>query len=286
MVAGLTRGVTHQGAAYDHQQQLAALAERPAAHDYREAVTSVDQLFSLRGRRALVTGGSSGIGRAMAAAMAGAGARVHLVARDPAALASAAAEMGATWSSVDLADEGQLASLAAVEEVTGADILVTAAGVNLRPPLEGMDDATYATTMQVNLRAPYVLGQAAGPRMAGRGYGRIINVGSQQSWSAFGSSGVYGVSKAAVCGLTRSQAEAWSPHGVTANTVVPGFVVTPMTLPTIAEPGREEALAARSMIGRNGLPDDFAGIAVFLASAASAYVTGQAIAVDGGFSVH
>lgn len=167
-----------------------------------------------------------------------------------------------------------------------ADILVTCAGVNHRPPLADTSEEQYAETMAVNLEAPYRLGQAAGPRMAERGYGRILNIGSQQSWSAFGNSGVYGVTKAAVTGLSRSQAEAWSRSGVTANTIVPGFVVTPMTLPTVAEPGREEALAACTLVGRNGVPEDFAGLAVFLASRASGFVTGQTIAADGGFSVH
>jgi gluconate 5-dehydrogenase len=122
--------------------------------------------------------------------------------------------------------------------------------------------------------------------MAARGWGRIINIGSQQSIRAFGDSGAYGIAKAAITGLTRSQAEAWSRHGVTSNTIIPGFVLTPLTEPAQAVPGRVEALAARSMTGRNGLPTDFAGLAVLLAAPAGAYITGQTICVDGGFSVH
>jgi gluconate 5-dehydrogenase len=122
--------------------------------------------------------------------------------------------------------------------------------------------------------------------MAARGWGRVINIGSQQSISAFGDSGVYGAAKAAICGLTRSQAEAWSRHGVTSNTIIPGFVLTPLTEPAQAIPGRVEELATRSMTGRNGTPADFAAAAVFLAGAGAAYVTGQTICVDGGFSVH
>ncbi|QEH93529.1 SDR family oxidoreductase [Dermacoccus abyssi] len=246
----------------------------------------LDDLFSLEGLNAVVTGGSSGIGRGIATALAGAGASVHLVARDADKLATVAAEIGATWEVWDVGDAKALSNLAAGNAVQSTDILVTCAGVNHRPPLADTSDEQYAETMAVNLEAPYRLGQAAGPRMAERGYGRILNIGSQQSWSAFGNSGVYGVTKAAVTGLSRSQAEAWSRSGVTANTIVPGFVVTPMTLPTVAEPGREEALAARTLVGRNGLPEDFAGLAVFLASRASGFVTGQTIAVDGGFSVH
>jgi gluconate 5-dehydrogenase len=144
----------------------------------------------------------------------------------------------------------------------------------------------YEQTVAVNFTAPYFLGQHFGPQMAGRGWGRIINVGSQQSVSAFGDSGVYGAAKAAIAGLTRSQAEAWSASGVCVNTIIPGFVLTPLTEPAQAIPGRVQALAARHMVGRNGVPQDFAGAAVFLAGDASAFVTGQMLFVDGGFAVH
>ena len=140
--------------------------------------------------------------------------------------------------------------------------------------------------MAVNLDAPFVLGRRFGPGMAERGFGRIINVASQQAFRAFGNSGAYGVSKAGVVALTRSQAEAWSPHGVTSNALVPGFVLTPLTAEASADPGRVAALAGRTMLGRNGLPEDFRAAAVFLAGPAAGYVTGQAIFVDGGFSAH
>jgi gluconate 5-dehydrogenase len=166
------------------------------------------------------------------------------------------------------------------------DILVNCAGVNLRPPMGELTEAEWEQTIAVNLTAPYRLGQHFAPRMAERRWGRIINVGSQQSERAFGDSGAYGVSKAGIAGLTRSQAEAWSRHGVCATTLMPGFVVTAMTAPTVEVPGREQALAERTMIKRNGVPADFAGAAVFLASPASAHVTGTTLHVDGGFSVH
>jgi gluconate 5-dehydrogenase len=138
--------------------------------------------------------------------------------------------------------------------------------------------------MAVNLTAPFLLGQRFGPPMAGRGWGRIINVASQQAVRAFGNSGGYGASKAGLAGLTRSQSEAWAPHGVCCNAIVPGFVATPLTAEVANDPVRSAALAARTMIGRNGVPSDFEGAAVFLASHASAYVTGQMIFVDGGLS--
>jgi NAD(P)-dependent dehydrogenase (short-subunit alcohol dehydrogenase family) len=252
----------------------------------------LDDLFSLRDRTALVTGASSGIGYAVAESMARAGAAVVLVARDEQRLSQAEQSLtaqGLTALSVaaDLGQRGHVDRLCSElgERGIDPDVLVNAAGVNIRPPMGDLDESDVAETIAVNLSAPFLLGQYVGPRMAARGWGRIINVGSQQSVRAFGNSGVYGVAKAAIAGLSRSQAEAWSPYGVCCNTLVPGFVATRMTAQVLAEPGREEALAARTMVGRNGLASDFCGAAVFLASDASAYVTGQMIFVDGGFSV-
>ncbi|WP_433356744.1 SDR family NAD(P)-dependent oxidoreductase [Microtetraspora malaysiensis] len=251
------------------------------------------ELFSLHGRTALITGGSSGIGQTMAEAIGRAGASVVIVARRPAELAATVRTLEdhgvrAAAISADLGDRAAVARVCAeAPKFFGdIDILVNDAANNIRRPMGDLTADDYDQTIAVNLTAPYLLGQHFGPRMAARGWGRIINIGSQQSISAFGDSGAYGVSKAAICGLTRSQAEAWSAHGVTSNTIIPGFVLTPLTEPAQAVPGRVEALAARSMTGRNGVPADFTGVAVFLAGNASAYITGQAICVDGGFSVH
>jgi NAD(P)-dependent dehydrogenase (short-subunit alcohol dehydrogenase family) len=120
--------------------------------------------------------------------------------------------------------------------------------------------------------------------MAERGWGRIINVASQQAVRAFGNSGGYGASKGGLVSLTRSQSEAWAAQGVCCNAISPGFVITPLTREAASDPARSAALAARTMIGRNGEADDFEGVAVFLASRASGYLTGQVIFVDGGFS--
>ncbi|EGG47104.1 short chain dehydrogenase [Streptomyces griseoaurantiacus M045] len=250
-------------------------------------------LFALDGRVAVVTGGSSGIGRAVAGALAGAGARVVIVARDEARLAGTVEELRAEgcradWVSADLADREGVR--AAAEEAAGVfgepDILVNCAGVNLRPPMNELDTEVWDTTLAVNLEAPFLLGQRFGPGMAERGFGRIIHVTSQQAHRAFVYSGAYGVSKGALESLARSQAEAWSPHGVTCNTLVPGFVMTPLNARLSSDPDKVAELAARTMTGRNGLAEDFAGAAVFLAGPASAYVTGQSLFVDGGFSVH
>ncbi|MEU7702594.1 SDR family oxidoreductase [Streptomyces sp. NPDC039028] len=250
-------------------------------------------LFSLDGRTAVVTGGSSGIGRAVAGALARAGARVVVMARKEADLATAVDELTAdgcraAWVSADLGTrEGIKAGAEQAAAVFGEpDILVNSAGVNLRPPLGELGEDVWDTTMTVNLEAPFLLGQRFGPGMAERGFGRIIHITSQQAHRAFVQSGAYGVSKGGLESLARSQAEAWSPYGVTANTLVPGVVLTPLNARLAADPDKVAALAARTLVGRNGLAEDFAGAAVFLASASSGYVTGQSLFVDGGFSVH
>ncbi|KUL20549.1 SDR family NAD(P)-dependent oxidoreductase [Streptomyces regalis] len=253
----------------------------------------LSELFSLDGRVAVVTGGSSGIGRAIAEALARAGARVVIVARKEAELAATAGELEAhgcraAWVSADLStrDGVRRASDEAAAVFGEPDILVNSAGINLRPPMGELSEDVWDTTMAVNLEAPYLLGQRFGPGMAERGFGRIIHITSQQAHRAFVQSGAYGVSKGALESLARSQAEAWSPYGVTCNTLVPGFVMTPLNARLSSDPDKVAALAARTMVGRNGLAEDFAGAAVFLASRASAYVTGQALFVDGGLSVH
>jgi NAD(P)-dependent dehydrogenase (short-subunit alcohol dehydrogenase family) len=251
----------------------------------------LSELFSLGGRVAVVTGGSSGIGRAIARALAGAGASVVLVARGTGALEETAGRLRAggaeaAWVSADLGDRASLerGAEAAAAAFGEPDILVNSAGINLRPPLAALTTAEWDQTMAVNLTAPFLLGQRFGPAMAERGWGRIINVASQQAARAFGNSGGYGASKGGLVSLTRSQSEAWAPRGVCCNALSPGFVVTPLTREAASDPARSAALAARTMIGRNGEAEDFEGIAVFLASRASGYVTGQVISVDGGFS--
>ncbi|WP_250001480.1 SDR family NAD(P)-dependent oxidoreductase [Actinoplanes sp. M2I2] len=250
----------------------------------------LESLFGLSGRTAMVTGGSSGIGRAMAVALGRAGARVVLVARRPEPMAEVIEELrgfGAEGHAIsaDLADRAAVARVVEQSARYGSpDVLVNSAAVNRRPPLGELTEDDWDVTLAANLTAPFLLGQAFGPRMAGRGWGRIINVVSQQAFRAYGNSGAYGASKAGLVGLTRSQAEAWSAHGVCCNAIAPGVVHTPLTEPVFADPATVAKHAARTMIGRNGVPADFAATAVYLASDAAVAVTGQTLFVDGGYS--
>lgn len=254
-----------------------------------ETPSALTRMFGLADRRALVTGGSSGIGRAIALALASAGAEVIVAARTADTLdevVSTATAAGGRVAALP-ADLSARAGVHALADAAGrVDVLVNSAGINLRPPMDELDEDTWDATMAVNLTAPFILGQRLAPAMAERGYGRLIHLSSQQAHRPFASSGAYGVSKAGVEALARSQAEAWSTRGVTANVLMPGFVQTPLNERLSSDPATVEALAARTLVGRNGVPEDFAGAAVFLAGPAASYITGQTIAVDGGFSVH
>lgn len=250
---------------------------------------SLNSLFGLQDRVALVTGGSSGIGRAIALALADAGAHVIVAARTAATVSAAVEEIRAAGGSAEgiRADLSSRSGAHALAAAAGrVDVLVNSAGINLRPPMDELDEATWDSVMAVNLEAPFILGQRLAPAMAARGFGRIIHISSQQAHRAFAASGAYGASKAALEGLARSQAEAWSNQGVTVNVLIPGFVETPLNERLSSDRDAVAALAARTLVGRNGLASDFAGAAVFLASPSAGYVTGQSIAVDGGFSVH
>lgn len=253
----------------------------------------LSELFTLSGRTAVVTGGSSGIGRGIATALASAGANVVIVARDGARIDRVVAEL----TTDDLTVAGVVGDLSTRHGIRAAgeastapfgepDILVHSAGINLRPAMSEITEDVWDQTMTVNLEAPFLLDQRFAPGMAERGFGRLIHISSQQAHRAFVTSGVYGVSKGAIESLVRSEAEAWSSHGVTSNALVPGFVLTPLNARLQEDPQRVAELAARTLVGRNGQPGDFAGAAVFLASGASGYVTGQSLCVDGGFSVH
>ena len=250
------------------------------------------ELFNLDGRVALVTGASSGIGRAIATALADAGAKIVLVARRATELAAVRREIEAAAGRAsivvcDLADRSAIDRCAeAAPAAFGApDILVNAAGVNLREPMLEITAEHWDRTFAINLDAPFFLSQRLVPAMLERGFGRIINIASLQSVRAMPDGGAYGASKGAIAQLTRAQAQAWSSRGVNANAIAPGFFATALTAPVANDPIKWDLHAKRTFVGRNGRLEDLAGTAVYLASRASDYVTGQTIFVDGGYSV-
>ena len=255
------------------------------------AVPDTRRLFDLKGRTALVTGASSGLGRAIAEALAGAGVRVVVVARRKQALDEVVRSLRASGAQAeaidgDMAQRDEIARVAAAaSQCFGApDILVNAAGINTREPADRVTEAGWDATLAINLSAPFFLAQRLAPAMAERGWGRIINIASLQSVRAFANGISYGASKGGIMQLTRAMAEAWSPRGVCCNAIAPGFFPTALTAPLFKDETVTARLAAQTMIGRNGRMDDIHGIAVFLASPASDYVTGQTIFLDGGFT--
>jgi NAD(P)-dependent dehydrogenase (short-subunit alcohol dehydrogenase family) len=247
-------------------------------------------LFSLQGRTALVTGGNSGIGEAMAMALGLAGAKVVLMARRLEALEQAAAKLRAQGVvvdclSCDLADVLAARAGAANALALGpVDILVNAAGVNLREPFVQVTPESWQNQINLHLSAPFFLTQALAPVMAERGWGRVINIASLQSYRAFGNSAPYGAGKGGVVQLTRAIAQEWSAKGITCNAVGPGFFPTALTAPVFGNAQAVQKNADQTCMGRNGELTDLYGLTVFLASDASSYITGQTIMIDGGFS--
>ncbi len=247
-------------------------------------------LFDLSGRTALVTGGSSGLGEAMAEALGLAGAAVILMARSQGALARSAEQLAARGiramtvpcdlSRPDSAQQGARDALA----LAPVDILVNAAGVNLREPFMDVSVDSWQTQINLHLSAPFFLAQALAPGMKQRGWGRIINIASLQSYRAFPNSAPYGAGKGGIVQLTRAMAVEWGPHGITCNAIGPGFFPTALTAPVFGDPELVARHAAQTCLGRNGELQDVHGLTVFLASNASAYVTGQTLMLDGGYT--
>ena len=220
--------------------------------------------------------------------LAQAGARVVGVARRQSALDDlcAVASEGIAAVAADIAERATLAeTVARINAPFGPpDILINAAGLNTRQAADDVTAEGWDATLAVNLSAPFFLAQAMAPAMKARGWGRIVNFASLQSYRAFPGGIAYGVTKGGVAQMTRAMAEAWSGQGITANAIGPGFFPTELTAAVFNDAGRAARNAAQTCIGRNGLPEDMDGPLLFLCSDAAAYVTGQILMVDGGFT--
>ena len=246
--------------------------------------------FSLENKVALITGGSSGIGKMMALALAKAGAFVWI----------ASSRDNADETLQELIDQGSdgrfiqadVTSSEALKDIVSLinresnqiDILVNAAGINLRTPAQDLTLDEWQKTIDINLTAPFHLSQLVAKSMKKNNWGRIINIASLQSLRAFDNSIPYGASKGGIMQLTRALAQAYSKDGILVNAIAPGFFRTNLTESLFQDPDKLKTLADKTMMGRNGEEKDIFGISVFLCSEANSYVTGQTIFLDGGFS--
>ena len=251
----------------------------------------LQSLFNLSGKIACVTGASTGIGRTMAHALAKAGASVVVTARREELLAQTNDQIKSeggqsSYVVAELKDTEYLTKL--FEQVSqpfgSPDILVNAAGINMREPVEKITLDSWEKTIEINLRTPFFLARAMIPEMRQKGWGKIINLASLQSSRAFSNGLPYGASKGGIVQMTRAMAEEWSKDGICCNAIAPGFFPTELTAPIFSDTLVAAQKAAQTAIGRNGELYDLEGITVFLASQASDYITGQTIFVDGGFT--
>ncbi|KAF3481182.1 acetoacetyl-CoA reductase [Arthroderma uncinatum] len=255
--------------------------------------TNVLSLFSLQGKTALVTGGSRGIGRAMAVGLAEAGADIILVQRDAGNTQTRDEILQKTDGRVKVTIYiAELADRAAVKEIvpdvvrdgTAVDILLNCAGIQRRHPSEAFPDEDWDEVLQVNLSAVFTLCREFGAYLLSRNApGSIINMGSLLSYQGGITVPAYAASKGGIAQLTKALSNEWAARGVRVNAIAPGYIDTDMNTALINDPARSEAISARIPAGRWGKAEDFKGIAVFLASDASAYVSGEMVNVDGGW---
>ena len=251
------------------------------------------KLFDLSGRVAIVTGGNGGIGLGMARGLAAAGAAVVVAGRDRDKSRAAVGELEGRGAkalavAVDVTSETSCRALVqeSVEQLGRLDILVNNAGTNVRKQPEDYRLEEWHMILETNLTSAFMCCQAAYPAMVEAGGGKIINIGSMMSIFGASFTAPYAATKGGIVQLSRALACAWAKDNIQVNAVLPGWIDTALTVQGRRDiPGLEERVVARTPAGRWGTPEDFAGIAVWLASPASDFVTGAAIPVDGGYSV-
>lgn len=248
-------------------------------------------LFDLTGRTALVTGSSRGLGRAMAEGLAAAGAKLLVNGTDPARVETAVAEFRAAGhqaeaAAFDVTSEADVLRAFDAFDMAGiaVDILVNNAGIQFRKPMVELATADWQRVIDTNLTSAFVIGREAAKRMIARGRGKIVNIGSLTSELARATVAPYTVAKGGIKMLTRAMAAEWAQHGIQANAIGPGYMITDMNQALIENPEFDAWVKGRTPAKRWGKPEELVGAAVFLASPASDYVNGQIIYVDGGMS--
>jgi len=249
-----------------------------------------DELFSVAGQVVLVSGGSRGIGRGIAEGFARRGAKVIITGRDAAGVEQTAREIcppGGTVRGIacDVADPKAIERLTAqvIEEFGHVDALLNVAGVNRRMLAERLSEADYDYILGINLKGPFLLSLAIGKHMLQRGQGNQINIVSLNNERPLKGVMPYAVSKSGLGQMTRSLALEWGPRGIRVNAIAPGFILTDLTRKLWSQPKMQEWGQTNTPLRRLGKPEDMVGTAVFLASEASAFMTGQVLYVDGGF---
>jgi len=250
-----------------------------------------DQLFSVSGQHVLITGGSRGIGRAIAEGFATRGAKVMICSRSQESVATAVKEMNeagmpVTGLTCDVSDPEQIKSTvkAAIDQLVHIDTLINVAGVNRRQRAETFTAADYDFVLDTNLRGAFLMSLEVGRHMIERRSGIQINVESLNTWMPLKGVLPYAMSKFGMQGMTRGLALEWGRHGIRVNSLAPGFVLTDLTRKLWSDPTMQAWNEANAPLGRLGQPEDMIGTAIFLAARASAFMTGQTLYVDGGFS--
>jgi gluconate 5-dehydrogenase len=251
----------------------------------------MNPVFDLTGRTALVTGSSQGLGLAMARGLAQSGAAIVLNGRDEKKLAATADALRAEGAKVvtaafDVTDAAAAAAaVARIEtDVAPLDILVNNAGIHRRAPLAEMTEEQWRAVLDTNLTSAFLVARAVAPRMIARGRGKIINICSVMSEVTRPTIGNYAAAKGGLKMLTRAMAVEWGRHGLQANAIAPGYFLTELNKPLVENPEFNKWICGRTPAGRWGHPHELGGVAVFLASAASDFVNGQILYVDGGLT--